>query len=495
MKQNTITIDLDKLQKIREVDERLVSYNVEMTEVTGGTFWREYTKEQIAGTEEFPPISDFTELSKLMQVYEPVNLRGERILGLTKALGPAYIRVSGSWASNTYYDLDGHTNGTVPEGFASVLTKEQWDGVLDFVKAVDGKLLISVANCPGVHNADGSWNPEQADLLFSYSKEYGVPIAYAEFMNEPNMAKMGGAPENYSEEAFGRDQDAFFRFVRTHYPETKLVGPCACGDVMALDGGIKPTKIEFYKTRDLLNACKEKADIFSYHCYAGVSERGAVMGGHWEEKDALSEAYFNLVAKSAEFYGILRDEYCKDAPMWVTEAGDAGCGGNTWASTYLDVFRTADELGRFSELTDGAIFHNTLASSDYGYLDHRTHLPRPNYWIVWLWNRLMGTVVYDTGEEKREGVHCYAHSRRDKKAGYVYMIMNNSGRESTTVTIPKEAERYTVSAETLRATDVRINGRLMQVEGECQIPAITPVMERQGTIELQPHTITFLVFS
>ena len=31
------------LEKLREMNPRLVSYNVEMTEVTGGTFWKAYT--------------------------------------------------------------------------------------------------------------------------------------------------------------------------------------------------------------------------------------------------------------------------------------------------------------------------------------------------------------------------------------------------------------------------------------------------------------------
>ena len=31
------------LTALRTIDERLVSYNVEMTEVTGGTFWKAYS--------------------------------------------------------------------------------------------------------------------------------------------------------------------------------------------------------------------------------------------------------------------------------------------------------------------------------------------------------------------------------------------------------------------------------------------------------------------
>ena len=49
-----------KLEPLRNIDERLVSYNVEMTEVTGGTFWKAYTEAQVDGTEEFPVIKDMT---------------------------------------------------------------------------------------------------------------------------------------------------------------------------------------------------------------------------------------------------------------------------------------------------------------------------------------------------------------------------------------------------------------------------------------------------
>ena len=40
-----------ELNELRQVDPRLVSYNVEMTEVTGGTFWKSYTEAQVDCTE------------------------------------------------------------------------------------------------------------------------------------------------------------------------------------------------------------------------------------------------------------------------------------------------------------------------------------------------------------------------------------------------------------------------------------------------------------
>ena len=35
-----VKLQAEGLQPLRSIDERLVSYNVEMTEVTGGTFWK-----------------------------------------------------------------------------------------------------------------------------------------------------------------------------------------------------------------------------------------------------------------------------------------------------------------------------------------------------------------------------------------------------------------------------------------------------------------------
>ena len=56
-----ITLNSSELKALHNTDERLVSYNIEMTEVTGGTFWKAYTEAQVDGTEEFPVIKDWTD--------------------------------------------------------------------------------------------------------------------------------------------------------------------------------------------------------------------------------------------------------------------------------------------------------------------------------------------------------------------------------------------------------------------------------------------------
>jgi len=93
------------------------------------------------------------------------------------------------------------------------------------------------------------------------------------------------------------------------------------------------------------------------------TERGASFApnSHWADSEARSDAYLAVALEYAKAHAALRDKYVPGSPMWVTESGDAGAGGNTWASTYLDVLRTLNELGSFAAITDGVIFHNTLA--------------------------------------------------------------------------------------------------------------------------------------
>lgn len=494
-----VKLNPDALQKLRSVDPRLVSYNVEMTEVTGGTFWKAYTEAQVDGTEEFPAIKDWTNMGNLQQWYDPIDTTNPRLIKLAKDLGPAWVRVSGTWANKTYYDFDGKYEGKVPEGFQNVLTKEQWLNLLDFVKAIGGKLLVSIANCPGIHAADEPMPFEQADLLFRTSKEYGVPIAAAEFTNEPNLIALSGLPQGYTPADHARDHDLFGAWLKENYPECLFVGPCTVGDINlfgALEGagGGMAAGFDIVTTEQLLGDYKSKMDVFSYHYYNGVSERGAAMGGHWPYEAILSEQYLTVAGNCARQYVARRDKYVPGGQMWVTESGDAGCGGNTWASTYADVPRTLNELGDFSTVTDGVIFHNTLASSDYGFLKHGTFVPRPNYFAVLLWNRLMGQTVFASGEPIREGAHVFCHNRADGKEGKAYLVINNSWTETTTVELPKEAQVYALTGNGgMRSRTMLLNGNELVLGENDELPVLDGVTVPAGTLEVAPGGCTFIV--
>ena len=494
-----VTLKATGLNKLRTVNPSLVSYNVEMTEVTGGTFWKAYTPEQIAGTEQFPPIKGMHEMANLMQWYDPIESTNPRLIKLAKELGPVWVRVSGTWATKTYYDFEG--KGETPEGYQNRMTKEQWTNILDFVDAVGAKILISVANCQGLHSTEEPWNPSQAEQIFNLSIEHGHPIDAVEFTNEPNMMEMTGFPKGYQPEHFRRDQDLFHKWVRKHHPNCLIVGPCSTDpSVMRMGSGDNKggagiaDVFPSCTTGDLMDGCTEKLDVFSYHYYNGISERlASVMPTmHWQPEQATTEPYLAMAGECARGFAPLRDKYCPGGEMWVTESGDAGGGGDTWASTYLDVFRTLNELGEFASVTDGVIFHNTLASSDYGYLKHGTFVPRPNYFAVLLWNKIMGTTVYDSETPISEGAHVFCHSRRDGKEGTAWLVINNSTTETTTVELPKDADAYVLSADGLRASVMKLNGKDLVLGENDELPELAPV-KVSGKVELAPATCAYFV--
>ena len=545
----TITLHHPPLTKAMPRDPRLVSYNVEMAEVTGGTFWKPYTPLQVAGVEDVPqpslpgtgadadgadgaPAPDAAQgfsmsdalasTSDLMAPRGPIDLANPRLRALAAAIGPSWLRVSGSWATGTYFDQDGRTHGQAPQGYRAVLTRAQWDGVLDFAQATGAKLLVSFAANPKLDNAacrelggTGAWDPAQVRRLLNYSWGRGAAIAAVEFVNEPNISFLD-AP-GYVPERYMRDQDAFYRFMRIEFPTVKLVGPCSAMDPIdpdapwAREGLLGQIAHRVPSAERLAHLAEEKPEAYSYHIYAGISERGASLGHHWQPDQAATDAVLDVADKARRYHERVRDGWCPNAPLWVTESGDANCGGNTWGSTFLDVFRTADELGRFSANADGVIFHNTLASSDYGLLDEQTFAPRPNWWFLWLWTHLAGTgafAICDATAEpiQPEGVHVYARTRADGQPGLTYLIINNSQAETLDVLTGTPTVRFTLSSpdapaegavttQQLRTPTMLLNGAPLKLGADDELPQLEAFGERipVGQVTLQPGTVTFLV--
>ena len=206
---------------------------------------------------------------------------------------------------------------------------------------------------------------------------------------------------------------------------------------------------------------------------------------------ALSEEWLARTDQTLAFYRNLRDEFEPGKPMWVTETADAACGGNPWASTFLDTFRYLDQLGRLATQGVQVVIHNTLAASDYGLLDQKTLKPRPNFWAALLWRRLMGTTVLDSDVKIAEGRHVYAHCLRGVPGGMTLLVINNS-RDETGVEMPLESKRYTLSAEPLQNGDVSLNGTILKLAEHDNLPALVGAGTAAGPVSFAPATITFL---
>src|SRR5256884_692366 len=137
------------MPRIGTVDERFQSYNIEMVEVIGGRFWKPYgsttnkSKAQEPATQEGSTPAGID--PNLYQYRKPIDLSNPRLRKLAAALGPAYVRVSGTWANTTYFAESDQPPATPPRGFGAILSQQQWKGVIEFAKAVNADIVTSFA--------------------------------------------------------------------------------------------------------------------------------------------------------------------------------------------------------------------------------------------------------------------------------------------------------------------------------------------------------------
>ena len=478
--------------KIGSVDPRFQSYNVEMVEVIGGRFWKPYGSKTAAApsTSGTPGGID----PSLFEQRTPIDLSNPRLRKLAAALGPAYLRVSGTWANTMYFqDSDAAAPAAAPAGFGGVLTRAEWKGVVEFAKAVDAQIVTSFATSAGTRDAAGTWTPVEARKFLDYTHSIGGSIAAAEFMNEPTFASAAGVPKGYDAAAYGRDFAVFAPFLRKAAPHARLLGPGSVGE------GIDFIPVKLLPSKELLEAMKPNAvDVFSYHFYGAISERcGAAMGakGTTSPEAALSEDWLSRTGTVESFYASLRDTYAPGKPMWLTETGQTACGGDRWASTYLDSFRYLDQLGQLARRSVKVVMHNTLAASDYGLVDEKTLTPRPDYWAALLWHNTMGATVLDAGVAPSNSIHLYAQCMKDHPGGVTLLALNLSRTDMQSLRVPEKSMRYTLTAPELMSHVVQLNRKDLMLPSSGDVPSLIGIAAPKGEVHLPAASISFLEFS
>lgn len=462
---------LASLPQLGTVDERFQSYNVEMVEVTGGRFWAPYGA----------PGGD------MYRMRPPTNLADPRLRSLARHLGPAYIRVSGTWANSTYLPAEGETLTAPPEGFNQVLTRDQWRGVVDFARTVDAAIVTSFPGSPGARNGDGSWNPAQAQRLVDLTREAGGSIHSAELFNEPTIPPYGAFPAGYSAADFARDFRIFQQWAHTAAPDMKLAGPGGTAEGTMMQHSAENEAMGFLQSQDLVAANPGALDIFTYHHYGSVSQR---CGSPPSLKDqALTDQWFELTTRDAAFYGDLRDRYAPGKPVWLNETAQAACGGSPWAATFLDSFRYINQLGALAQAGVQVVAHNTLAASDYGLIDQDTLTPRPNYWAAVLWRRTMGSAVLAAPVSPSPSLRIYAHCLQDGSGG-VGLVAINVGEQAQSIAIGIAATSWTMAAPTLDTNVVQVNGLTPALQDDGNLSGLEG-RSVSGALEVPAKAIVF----
>lgn len=389
----------------------------------------------------------------------PVDLSRPLLRKLAAALGPAYLRVSASGGD--------------------------WKGAAGFAHAVNAKIVTSFA----VGRRAAAWQPDEARKRMASTKPVDGQIAAAELFDHPGPAAAGAAPPDSDAAAFARDVAAFRSFARQSAPRMLVVGPGSAAGAPLMPASLPAEALLGAEPRPVF-------DVVSYHFHGALPARCARGDGQLltSADKAMSEDWLSRIDKAQASFEALRDRFHPGKPIWVTETADAACGGNPWASSFLDTFRYVDQLARLARRGVKVHMHDALASGDSGLLDEKTLAPRPKYWAAVLWRRLMGTTVLDAGPS-REGLHLYAHCLRGHRGGVVILAINNTRNQPESIELPVVAERYTLSVRRLQQSRADLNGNELKLQANDALPGIHGVPVVKGTVPIVPATINFLVIA
>jgi heparanase len=469
-------LGLSSLAKLGTVNERFQSYNIEMVEVTGGRFWAPY-----GGPE-----------GEVYRERPPIDLSNARLRNMAKNLAPAMMRVSGTWANNTYLEAEGETLAEPPTGYKQTLTRDQWRGVVSFSKAVGAPIVTSFAVSSGTRGPDGVWKTEQAQRIVDLTKQAGGSLFAAEFFNEPNVPSATiGMPADYDAVRYGTEFRMFKDWARRAVPEMKIIGPGGVGEGGLLKNMPVNALGEHVATEDMMKQNPNSVDAVSYHFYGSVSQRCTFLNiGTAVKENALKPEWLDRTLVDFDVYSGLRNRYEAGKELWNTETAQAACGGSPWASTFLDSFRYLNQNATLAQKGVQVVMHNTLAASDYALIDRDTIMPRPNYWAAVLWSRLMDRTVLASPASPSPDMRLYAHCTRGQKGGVTMMALN-LGSSAQSLAVGNNAKSWVMTGAPIDTKTVSINGQAPNMAPDGTISGLDGARV-SGAVSVPGQSIAFV---
>lgn len=399
-----VSVDLDR--PVAEISERYLSFSIDTSQVVGGKWWN--------------PEADRIEFSS-GTLHSPVfDFSRPKLDRLVKALAPAYLRLGGSEADKTYYDLRATGRAPiVPPGYESAMSRAQWDAAHAFAARNDLALVFCLNAGPATRDRGGCWQGDNAAELLAYTAQRDYPVAVWELGNELNILwAVHGLQTQMSPRQYADDLRQARRLLEEHTPAARLAGQGSAfwpvlGEPLGPFFGFLP---------EILRQAGDVVDLVAWHYYPQQSRRGPMASRRAHPARLLDPRNLDEAAHWAGKLNHWRDQYAPGKPVWLAETGNAQFGGEPGLSdVYISGLWWLDQLGLLARLGHEVVVRQTLTGMDYGLLDEQTLEPRPDYWNSLLWRRLMGAQVYDATVDGggSDRIRVYAHAAPEGNASAV----------------------------------------------------------------------------
>lgn len=438
---------------IAVVDEKYLSVAIDMANVVGGAFWDPSTNTGPMGTARV----------------QPYDFSRPRLRKLAAALAPAFLRVGGTDADRTSYELA----TDVRQGSKATwnLSTKQWRSLNTFAQDVGFRVIFTLNAGHSARNEQGEWDPRTARALIEDATSHKYPVDVWEFGNElnvyPVLHQQWLPPQSYSD-----DLQKVRWLLGEVSPKTRLAGPAVAFWPHIGEG------LPFLNS--FMQVGGDLVDVVTWHYYPQQSFRCPVATNRAKSGRVLRPQELAEVDRWAKYVEQTKLKHNSHAELWLGETGGAQCGGEPELSDrFASSLWWVDQLGRIARRGQKVVVRQTLSGGDYGLVDETTLSPNPDYWASLLWRRTMGTHVLNTSVNVSDApVQAYAHCLQGSTSnGIAIALVNEHPSQTTTVSLPHfsgTAQLYLVKAANPKSRTITINDVEPRLSTEGDVPQFLP---------------------
>eukprot|EP00483_Globobulimina_turgida_P005729 UN05739 len=193
---------------------------------------------------------------------------------------------------------------------------------------------------------------------------------------------------------------------------------------------------------------------------------------------------------------------------WMGEGAEYSHGGiNNVTNTFTDSFYYVYQLCELLQNGIQGTARSTLVGGSYELIDTNTHIPNPDYWILYIWSQLIGNKMFESRISFINGINDdyirgYSLEAKQDNKQYVVVLINFHLTYSVILTIEMEMnnnktyeyEEYVLKGigfNGLQTKSISVNNQVMQYKN-----GKFPILKAQNAtnmIELPPASIRFVV--
>jgi heparanase len=310
----------------------------------------------------------------------------------------SHIRFGGTGNNDLFYDVSGEPCALPANSSRKCLNATTWADVAALAAVARSPLIFGVNFFPfGRSPGNNTFDPTNAVQFFEYAHARGDAIWGVELGNELGPDSSMTAEE----QATGLlALDAALAVVYGSSPRPFLVGP----DTLGFHTPAPPPSATFVPSADILaylttfvRAMGGKLRAVTHHEYIEVNS-----------SNILDPATLDLTAQIASQVVAAIRAVDPSVEIWAGEIGPhngqggpgdgrpANCGDNLICGRWGSTLWYADAMAAKAVAGYAAFCRQDLIGADYGLLNVSTLSPTPDYWLLVLWQMLVGHNVINS---------------------------------------------------------------------------------------------------